>query len=54
MLNHRLTALAIVTVCSTVLRFGLVPTVDRIIEPTEGDFSTLAAQATAEAYCPNL
>ena len=45
MVMHRLTALVIVTLSSTVLRFGLVPTVDRIISPTGDGFVIMAAEA---------
>ncbi len=45
MVMHRLTALAIVTVSAAVLRFGLIPAVDRIISPTGNDFVIMAAEA---------
>ena len=45
MVMHRLTALVIVTLSSTVLRFGLVPIVDRIISPTGDGFVIMAAEA---------
>ena len=53
MVMHRLTALAIVTVSSTVLRFGLIPTVDGIVSPTGDSFVIMAAEAETP-HAPTL
>ncbi|MEM6838419.1 MAG: hypothetical protein AAF609_16375 [Cyanobacteria bacterium P01_C01_bin.120] len=45
MVFHRLLALVIVTSCATLLRMGLVPWLNHLNSPMEGDFSIFLANA---------
>jgi len=56
MLIHRLVGFAIVTLCAAALRVGVVPTVDRLIEPQAlqpaFDSETIARAIATRPTCP--
>lgn len=54
MVFQRLAALMIVASCATLLRLSLVPKIDQLKQPLEGDFSILWASADLVANAGQL